>query len=53
VPDPGLPVGAGDVIHLPREAPTQVRCAAGVRAVSVTSRATVAWVRAWVDPPAP
>ena len=34
-------------------AATQVRCAAGVSAVSVTIRRTVEWVRSRVEPPAP
>ena len=34
-------------------AATQVRCAAGNRSVCWTRRATVAWVRSRVEPPAP
>src|SRR6185437_14427627 len=37
----------------PRDAATQVRCAAGFRLVSSTMRLTVAWVRSRVEPPAP
>src|ERR1700730_6023423 len=37
----------------PRAAATQVRCAAGFTRVSFTIRATVAWVRSRVEPPAP
>src|SRR5215471_11266259 len=36
-----------------RVAATQVRCAAGVSAVSARMRLTVAWVRSRVEPPAP
>jgi hypothetical protein len=37
----------------PFVAETQVRCAAGFKVVSLSMRATVAWVRSRVEPPAP
>ncbi|MGY2985248.1 hypothetical protein ACVI1K_002595 [Bradyrhizobium sp. USDA 4508] len=37
----------------PREALTQVRCAAGSRSVSRRMRVMVEWVRSRVEPPAP
>jgi len=37
----------------PLVAETHVRCAAGFNVVSLNMRATVAWVRSRVEPPAP
>ena len=53
VANAGVPVGAHDVVDLVARGATQVRCAAGFSVVSLTMRATVAWVRSRVEPPAP